>query len=209
MGERSVAAVVLCAVIGSVLQRIDAAIVSPNVSCPHIVTRADWAAAPAKQRDAITSLPVPFVILHHTYRPEACNSSENCEAAMRTMQHMHQDGRGWFDIGYNFCVGGTGDVYEGRGWDVQGAHAPRYNNRSTGICIIGDYMQVLPTSEMMEAAKSLIQCGVDRGSIAADYKLLGHRQVRDTLCPGDTLYNNITTWPHWDSLQDVVPVPQQ
>ena len=62
---------------------------------------------------------------------------------------------------------------------------------------------------MMEAAKSLIQCGVDQGSIAADYKLLGHRQVRNTLCPGDTFYNNITTWPHWDPLQDVVPVPHQ
>jgi len=41
----------------------------------------------------------------------------------------------------SFCVGGTGDVYEGRGWDIQGAHAPRYNNRSTGICFIGDYMR--------------------------------------------------------------------
>jgi hypothetical protein len=41
----------------------------------------------------------------------------------------------------SFCVGGTGDVYEGRGWDVQGAHAPRYNIRSTGICVIGDYLR--------------------------------------------------------------------
>jgi N-acetylmuramoyl-L-alanine amidase len=62
--------------------------------------RAEWAAASAKQRDVITSLPVPFVILHHTYVPQACNSSENCEAAMRAMQHVHQDERGWFDIGY-------------------------------------------------------------------------------------------------------------
>lgn len=62
---------------------------------------------------------------------------------------------------------------------------------------------------MMEAAKDLIKCGVNRGSIAEDYKLLGHRQVRNTLCPGDTFYENITTWPHWDPLQDVVPVPKQ
>ena len=78
----------------------EAAVVRRDVSCPQIVTRAEWGANPARQRDNITSLPVPFVILHHTYRPGACNSSENCEAAMRTMQHMHQDERGWFDIGY-------------------------------------------------------------------------------------------------------------
>jgi hypothetical protein len=65
----------------------------------------------------------------------------------------------------------------------------------------------LPTPEMMEAAKDLIQCGVERGSIAVDYKLLGHRQVRETMCPGDTFYENITTWSHWDPLQDVMPVP--
>ena len=64
------------------------------------MTRADWAAASPKERDVITLLPVPFVILHHTYQPGPCNSSENCEAAMLTIQHMHQDERGWFDIGY-------------------------------------------------------------------------------------------------------------
>jgi hypothetical protein len=67
----------------------------------------------------------------------------------------------------------------------------------------------LPTPEMMESAKTLISLGVLQGSIAEDYSLLGHRQVRDTLCPGDMFYENITTWPHWDPLQDVVTVPHQ
>jgi hypothetical protein len=29
----------------------------------------------------------------------------------------------WGDIAYNFMVGGDGAVYEGRGWDKQGAHS--------------------------------------------------------------------------------------
>jgi hypothetical protein len=78
----------------------EGAIARRDTSCLDIVTRAEWGAKPAKQRDSITSLPVPFVILHHTYRPRGCNSSEECKQAMRNIQHMHQDLRGWFDIGY-------------------------------------------------------------------------------------------------------------
>ena len=29
----------------------------------------------------------------------------------------------WSDIGYNFIVGEDGNVYEGRGWGIRGAHA--------------------------------------------------------------------------------------
>ena len=32
------------------------------------------------------------------------------------------DTKKFSDIGYNFLIGGNGDVYEGRGWDKQGAH---------------------------------------------------------------------------------------
>jgi hypothetical protein len=53
---------------------------------------------------------------------------------------------------------------------------------------------------MLAAAKSLIACGVERGSVSAEYKLVGHSQVRNTECPGATLLDEIKTWPHWDSL---------
>ena len=32
------------------------------------------------------------------------------------------ESKNWDDIGYNFLIGGDGGVYEGRGWDKQGAH---------------------------------------------------------------------------------------
>ena len=40
--------------------------------------------------------------------------------------------KGWNDIGYTFLVGEDGNVYEGRGWDIVGAHCPWYNFRSIG-----------------------------------------------------------------------------
>jgi N-acetylmuramoyl-L-alanine amidase len=36
------------------------------------------------------------------------------------------------DIGYHFLVGENGKVYEGRGWDRQGAHSPGWNNDAYG-----------------------------------------------------------------------------
>ena len=48
--------------------------------------------------------------------------------------------RHWEDIGYNFVIGEDGNAYTGRGWDNAGAHARSYNNRSIGICIIGNFM---------------------------------------------------------------------
>lgn len=33
----------------------------------------------------------------------------------------------------------NGNIYEGRGWGVSGAHAPGYNSKGVGISFIGNY----------------------------------------------------------------------
>lgn len=104
----------------------------------EIVSREEWGAKPSK---LVENFPgkIPFVIIHHSYIPAACFDSESCKKAMRSMQRFHQDDRGWNDIGYSFGIGGDGKVYLGRGFNVIGAHAPRYNDKSIGICMIGDW----------------------------------------------------------------------
>lgn len=53
------------------------------------------------------------------------------------MDHNH-----WDDIGYNFLAGEDGNIYEGRGWGIKGAHSPSYNAISLGICLIGDFSSI-------------------------------------------------------------------
>ena len=72
----------------------------PASACPETVSRADWGAEPPVSRQNLTSLPVPFVVIHHTYIPGFCNSSSTCNAAMRGMQNYHQNTQHWPDIGY-------------------------------------------------------------------------------------------------------------
>jgi hypothetical protein len=45
--------------------------------------------------------------------------------------------RNFSDIAYNFLVGGDGKIYEGRGWDAEGAFARGFNKKSLGIAFIG------------------------------------------------------------------------
>jgi N-acetylmuramoyl-L-alanine amidase len=47
----------------------------------------------------------------------------------------------------------------------------------------------------MQAAKAMIECGIELGNVLPDYLLYGHRDVTNTDCPGDALYDEISTWP--------------
>ncbi|KAF2891552.1 hypothetical protein ILUMI_14621, partial [Ignelater luminosus] len=94
-------------------------------------------------------------------------------------------------------VGEDGNVYEGRGWGKTGAHAPDFNSKSIGICVIGTFTSKLPNAVALKAVKDLISCGVSQGKIKTGYKLLGHRQAKATECPGNKFYEEIKTWPNW------------
>lgn len=50
---------------------------------------------------------------------------------------------------------------------------------------------------MLQATHDLIDYAIAHGHLSSDYTLYGHRQVRSTECPGDALFNEITTWPHF------------
>lgn len=190
-------------------QKVKLNIVANSFVCtdPEIVTRDEWGAKPPTDVENLT-LPVPYLVIHHSYIPAACSTKEECINDMQWMQKYHQQNNSWCDIGYNFAVGGDNRIYVGRGWTAVGAHAPRYNSRSIGIVLIGDWTDILPPESQMLAAKQLINMGIRDGYISENYKLIGHRQVRETACPGEALYKEIQMWPHWipNPDEEVIPV---
>ncbi|XP_043248225.1 peptidoglycan-recognition protein LA-like isoform X1 [Colletes gigas] len=162
----------------------------------RFVERNEWGAQPPSGPLTKLKLPVPYVIISHTVT-EFCSTQSECTFHVRFAQTFHIESRKWADIGYNFLVGGDGLVYVGRSWDYIGAHSFGYNNISIGISFIGTFNNVIPPKNQLYAAQRIIELGVEKGKIAPDYKLLGHRQVSPTLSPGDALYSVIKTWPHW------------
>ncbi|CAH1641147.1 unnamed protein product [Spodoptera littoralis] len=160
-----------------------------------LVSRVGWRARLATQTQPL-KLPVQIVVVHNT-ATSPCLDQESCSSMMRKIQKHHMDFKGWWDIGYSFCIGGQGDVYEGRGWKYMGAHALRFNEYSVGIALIGSWTVELPTKEQLDTLKIIIDHGVQQGHIDPDYLLVGHRDIRDTHCPGDTLQAEISQWPHY------------
>ncbi|KAI4481861.1 hypothetical protein M0804_009382 [Polistes exclamans] len=170
-----------------------------STDCPRIITREEWKARKPLNEEQLERTPTPYVVIHHGGIRHYCYDRESCSKIVRSYQDLHIDVRGWFDIGYNFVIGEDGNIYEGRGWNKVGAHAPGYNFQSIGICVIGDFSDFLPNAAALRALNSLISCGVSLGKIKLDYNVIGHRQARDTICPGDTFYKYVMALPHWTS----------
>uniref|UniRef100_G1P4V7 Peptidoglycan recognition protein 2 n=1 Tax=Myotis lucifugus TaxID=59463 RepID=G1P4V7_MYOLU len=170
------------------------------LGCPAIHPRCRWSAAPYRGRPTPLRLPLGSLYVHHTYLPAPpCTTFARCAADMRSMQRFHQDTRGWDDIGYSFVVGSDGYVYEGRGWHRVGAHTLGHNSRGFGVAFVGNYTAELPAEAALRTVRdTLPRCAVRAGFLRPDYTLLGHRQLVRTECPGDALFHQLRSWPHFD-----------
>nr|AAY27973.1 peptidoglycan recognition protein 1 [Euprymna scolopes] len=168
-----------------------------NVTCKGVtlVSREGWGARPPKKVVTIP-MPVKMVFIHHTAM-DYCTNLYACSEAMRKIQNLHMDNRGWSDLGYNYLVGEDGYVYKGRGWDREGGHTKGYNTDSVAISVMGDFSDRLPNEKALNAVNNLIVCGIKQNKITKNYSLYGHRDVRKTACPGDKFYDLITKWSHY------------
>ena len=156
-----------------------------------------WGAVSPKSSSDITGS-VNKIFIHHT-AGKKCMSKQWCSKDLRGIQeyHMNNPNRMYSDIAYSFLVGEDARIYEGRGWGVVGAHTYGYNSKSYGIAFMGNYMKSVPSRAALKAAKNLIACGVERGSISTSYGLYGHSDVKITECPADQLYQEIRDWSNY------------
>nr|ATL64823.1 peptidoglycan recognition protein SA [Bombus impetuosus]ATL64827.1 peptidoglycan recognition protein SA [Bombus picipes] len=170
-----------------------------NENCPQIIGRSEWADVDAKSINYLI-IPIPYVIIHHTVTAE-CDTRSTCIAQAENIRSYHMDSNGWDDIGYSFLIGGDGNIYEGRGWNREGAHTIGYNKKSVAIGFIGNFQEKAASDKMLNAAHKLIHCGKSEGILRADVRVIGAKQVTATKSPGSQLQKQIRNWPEW------VPTP--
>ena len=99
-----------------------------------------------------------YLFVHHSAGRD-CTSVDDCAAEVRAIQNYHMDGNGWSDIGYTFLVGGDGSIFEGRGWNVVGAHTYGFNSVGYGIDFIGTFTSKNPTQAAQDAYKAFAAVG--------------------------------------------------
>ena len=107
------------------------------------------------------------------------------------------DHRGWPDTGQHFTVSRGGVVLEGRHrslefvrvgrWQVEGAHCTGQNVVALGIENEGTYSAVDPPAELWNKLRSLCAYLCGQYGIRPS-QIYGHRDFKDTACPGDRLY---------------------
>ncbi|MDX1687062.1 MAG: N-acetylmuramoyl-L-alanine amidase [Candidatus Promineifilaceae bacterium] len=118
------------------------------------------------------------VIVHH--------SALEFYQGPQAIQRLHMGQRGWADVGYHFLVDGLGQLYEGRAFNVRGAHTGGFNTGSVGVCLLGNFDVVRPATAQLETLRTLADHLREAYTVT---HLAGHRdfQPEATSCPGAAL----------------------
>ncbi|MFJ7004170.1 peptidoglycan-binding protein [Streptomyces albidoflavus] len=147
-----------------------------------IIPRGTWGARPWNGTPAAVALNRRSEFFVHY--DGATHITRTGHAIMRAIEAQHL-AQGWAGVGYNFVVDQAGNVYEGRGWGLQGAHCPGHNVTGIGVQIaIGGDQE--PSAKALAACRALYEeaCRKTGRSLAKR----GHRDGIATACPGSKLY---------------------
>ena len=178
----------------------DVAPVAAAVGQPKIISRSAWGASGGSSCSApVYGSSMLGTTLHHT---AGSNSYTKAQSAgiLRSTQAYHTKGQGWCDIGYNFLVDKYGQIFEGRKGGitkmVRGAHAGvnAANERTVGVSMMGNYDVAQVPSAMKSAVADLIAWRHSLAGLPAKgtyslggkkvNRIMGHRDVKSTACPG-------------------------
>ena len=142
-----------------------------------IRTRAAWG---ARHEDGAGRGLLPAtegVFFHHSD-----GAPRNGDAAIRDLEATGE-ARFGAGISYTFPISPDGTVYQGHSIDRRGSHTKDHNTRGRAIVLIGNYEHTDPTPEQLESSAQLLAHGVREGWWPTT-RLRGHKEVRNTDCPG-------------------------
>jgi len=177
-----------------------------GVSKPTVVSRTDWGCGHGQVAPLWSPnySVVTHLVIHHTAGSN--DVPQDYPATVRSIwsYHTFSTGQGWGDIGYNYLIDPDGNLYEGRagGNNAIGAHCS-FNSGTMGVSVLGTYINVLPSKEALDELTNLLawKCidshidpldTVFHASSGKDIPTIcGHRDVKETECPGLTFYNQI------------------
>lgn len=160
--------------------------------------------------------PVKGIVIHHPAQGYSAASRSSVTlaegiAAVKAAYASHRHGNGWNDLGYHILVDGAGRAYQGREYVrpgsfgpgrtppglALGAHVGTKNPGRIGVCVLGCFGDRGDTScgDTPSPAALATLANVLHALCAAysvhPSKIVGHRDLARTACPGDRLYTKL------------------
>ena len=185
-----------------------------------VTTRAEWGANASYMTWDPEYASAGHVVVHHTAGTNNY-SAEQSASIVRGIYYYHAVTLDWGDIGYNFLIDKYGTVFEGRSGSVAapagemsvGAHARGVNTGTMGLSMMGDYSSVSPSEAQLSSVGKMAgwflrRAGISdangwaglhvwtteryqAGSTVSMPRILAHRDVGYTSCPGDVGYSKL------------------
>ena len=159
------------------------------------------------------------MVVHHTVTTNSYGA-DSVAGIIEGIRRYHVNTRGWCDIAYNFVVDRFGRIWEARmgGIDepVIGGHTRGFNTATSGIAVLGTHTSTAAPQVVLDAIAALADWklglyGADplgtvwlksrtgstgplrypNGTWVESPRLVGHRELVLTSCPGNGLHPNI------------------
>lgn len=130
-----------------------------------------------------------LIVIHHT------GFEVDKDSAIVDIHRYHREVNGWAGVGYHYLIRKGGMIEQGRRPNMIGAHAYQHNRTSIGICLAGNFNLATPTREQLDSLKTLVGWLCRKYSIdpLKDGSIVGHRNLNDTSCPGEHLYEKLSS----------------
>jgi N-acetylmuramoyl-L-alanine amidase-like protein/putative peptidoglycan binding protein len=166
---------------------------------PAIVGCDGWDARSARSAIKVHNRRPVKILVHHTATPNVkAVSRQAADDLAQSIQNFHMNTRGWIDSGQHFTISRGGFVLEGRHRSlellrsgqrqVEGAHCTGQNILAVGIENEGTYTASGPPTEQWKRLRQLCAYVCQQYRIPPT-EIFGHRDFKDTACPGDVLYS--------------------
>jgi N-acetyl-anhydromuramyl-L-alanine amidase AmpD len=138
-----------------------------------------------------------IIVIHHSATKDGQVNDFNA------IKNYHINTKGWTDIGYHWLIEYENNnvvVKKGRDEKTIGAHTLGYNEKSIGICVVGNFDVTAPSKEIIEMLKLLILDIYKRyGRLLIHY----HCEFANKTCPGNMFYKKQLLQSEVDTMLEV------
>jgi N-acetyl-anhydromuramyl-L-alanine amidase AmpD len=171
---------------------------SATGTTPPFLDCAAWGARPPSSPVRVWDRRPVKILVHHTASANQADVSRDAAIRLaRTVQGFHMDRRGWCDSGQHLTISRGGVVLEGRHRTlealaggrstIEGAHCTGQNVVAIGIENEGTYSAVDPPAALWDRLRETC-AHICRQYGIRPTEIYGHRDFKNTACPGDRLY---------------------